>query len=520
MGFRNMKALRPVFFVCFIFLVKTAFAQPFDMILAGDPVLEDLRFLSLESGRPFLSFTPPLAPAEIENYLDSLDPSLLSGPAQEAYLRLRQRLSPQSRLSFTSDVFSVLFDINSTLEGRVRFNRNLDWHPQRPAIPPMLSAPLRISFTGILQLYLEPFLAVIVPHYESAGTFGSNLHYDRDGRLDPTMPHRAFAALGGSWWNFQIGRDLLAWGTGHTGSLSFSDRANYFEYARLSFFSEKIKYSIVINQMPLRIDAMPGISPADGFYQTAQRHFYLHRLDFMFRDTFSIGIMEGRMAGNSPLNLRYLIPLVNTAPSGDLTGSIFSLEANWNIIRSLSVYGQFVMNDFAEPPNSLGFLAGLSVARSFTEWGSVFFFEYIHTYPYLYMNSSPFSSFIHMNRIAVAGGDVRYHSIGFPRDTSALTLGARFFRGTGLSFEGEFTWLSRGEYATRYAAWSWNRDSSTARLGTPEHNFIAAFATQWWPLPFLGFNGSVTGIFSYNNRNEPGSNKTGGQLSFSVNFRY
>ena len=525
MNFRKMKTVRPVFFLCFIFLAKNIFASPFDMILTGDPVLEDLRFLSLESGRPFLSFTPPLSPAEIEHFLDDIDSSRFSGPAQEAYLRIRERLTPRARLSFTSDIFSAFLDIHSTVEARARFNEDIDWHPRHPHIAPMFSFPARFFFADIFQLYFEPFVAVIVPHYESAGRFGTNMHYDVDGELDPTFPHRVFAAAGGPWWNFQIGRDRLFWGTGHTGSLSFSQGSRYFEYARLSFFSGQIKYSLLISQMPLRIDAMHGSAyePSyEYFFRTTQRYFYLHRLDFMLGNTLSVGIMEGRMTGNSPLNFRYIVPSVlSTANRESLSSSFFSLEANWNIFRSFSVYGQFVMNDFAadSSPNGLGFMAGLNLARSFNSWGAVFFLEYIHTQPYLYMTSSPFSSFIHMNRTTAAGTGVQYHFIGFPRDTSALTLGARFFRGSVFSFEGELSWLSRGENAARDVVWSWS-GSSAASSGVPEHNFIAALSAQWRPLLHIAFGGNITGILSHNNENNSGSHKAGGQVSFSVTFHY
>jgi len=451
MKIQNAKTQRSIFFLCIIFLAKSVFALPFDMILTGDPILEDIRFLSIESGTTFLSFTPPLAPAEVENFLDSIDPSVLSIPAQEAYQRIQNRLIPQSRLSFASDNFSALLNINSTVEGRVRFNRDLDWHPRHPNIAPMISLPARFFFANTVQLYLEPFVAVSIPHYEKAGTFGTNLHYNVEGDLDPTMPHRAFLAAGGSWWNFQIGRDHLFWGTGHTGSFSFSGNASYFEYARLSLFSGRFKYSLIINQMPLRLTH--DMAYGGDRSRTTQRHFYLHRLDFIFRDSLSIGIMEGRMVGNSPLNLRYIIPLAMfNSSEEDMTSSFFSIEANWNIFRSFSVYGQFVMNDFAalsdnssQSPSGLGFMAGLNFTHSFSTWGSVFFLEYIYTHPYLYMSSSPFSSFIQRNRVDVTG--TRYYFIGFPRDTITLTLGARFFRGSALSLTGELSWLSRGEYA-------------------------------------------------------------------------
>jgi len=429
-------------------------------------------------------------------------------------------------LSFTSDIFSAFLNIHSTIEARARFNQDIDWHPRHPHIPPMVSAPARFFFADRFQLYFEPFVAMIVPHYESAGGFGTNIHYDVDGKLDPTFPHRVFAAAGGHWWNFQIGRDRLFWGTGHTGSLSFSQGSRYFEYARLSFFTARIKYSLIINQMPLRIDAMydsPYQPSEEGFFRTTQRYFYLHRLDFMFGDTFSLGIMEGRMTGNSSLNFRYIVPAVlSTSDREELTASFFSLEANWNIIRSFSVYGQFVMNDFTgnNSLNGLGFMAGLNFSRSFTTWASIFFLEYIQTSPYLYMNPSPFSSFIHMNRTTAAGTGVQYHFIGFPRDTSILTLGARFFRGRDLSFEGELSWLARGENAARDLVWSWNRSSAVSPSGTPEHNVIAALSAQWRPLSYIAFNGNITGIFSHNHENNSGSNRTGGQVSLSVTFYY
>jgi len=513
MNKRNAKKLRFVLLACFLFLGSNVFALPFDMILSGDPTLEDLRFLSLESGRPFLSFTPPLAPAEVENFLDSIDPSLLREPAQQAYYRIRERLIPQARLSFTSNAFSTFFNINSMVEGRVRFNTDLDWHPLNPDIPPMVSFPIRFFFADAVKLYLEPFIAVGVPYFETARIFGTNLHYNIEGDIDPTMPHRAFFAAGGQWWNFQLGRDRLFWGTGHTGSFSFSDNANYFEYARLSFFSARLKYSLIINQMPL--------------YRIMQRHFYLHRLDFALSNTLSIGIMEGRMVGNSPLNLRYINPLMIFLPHAeDESISFFSLEANWNIARSFSVYGQFVMTDFALPngnsgrsPSGLGFMAGLNFTRSFNTWASVFFLEYMYTYPYLYMGSSSLLSFIQRNKITVSR--TRYYFIGYPRDTMALTLGARFFRGNSLSFEGELAWVSRGEYATSDVLWTWVASGVNERSlsGTPENNYIASFAARWQPFTHFAFGGSITGILS-NNNNNSGTNIAGGQVAFSVIFQY
>jgi len=551
-----LKSLRLVSLSVFLFLAFGLFAVPFDMIPTGDPILEDLRYLSLESGRSFLSLPPPLAPAEVEQFLDSLDESLLSEPAREAYYRARKRLVPETRLSLTRDYFSVFLNINSTLEARVRFNKDIDWYPQYPKIAPMLSVPLTFFFADILQLYFEPIVTVSPPYYQSADIFGVNMHYDT-GNLDPTMPHRAFIAAGGHWWNFQLGRDRLLWGTGHTGSLTFSDNSAYFEYARLSLFSKIVKYSLIVNQMPLRItedlyNPDPDLWEPGSITHTTQRHFYLHRLDFSFFDRITLGAMEGVMVGNSPLEIRFLNPFMlfhsffswvdydewpegvkSQGRGGSMIGSFFSVEVNWNIIKSLSIYGQFVMNEVAlkaesrnsdQPPNAMGYMAGINFTHSFNTWGSSFFLEFVYTDPFLYILSSPFASFIQMCKYAPGSGEVQYRFIGYPRDTICLTLGGRFFNRDTLSLSGSLSWLSKGQQDENGLEWNWDvsqaaRDARTPS-GTVENNFIISLGAQWNPLPYLGVNGGITGIVALNNGHNSGSDEIGGQAHVSVSFHY
>ena len=536
---------------------SSLFAQPFDMILTGEPVLADIRFVSLESGRGLLSFTPPLAPAKVENFLDSIDPSLLSGAALEAYYRIRRRLVPQAALSFTSDIFTAFIDINATLEARVRFNTDINWYPKYHTNAPLLSAPIRFFLGNALQFYFEP-IVMLPPHLFNEGNrFGINV-MTNNSDIDVTLPYRAFIAAGGSWWNFQLGRDRLFWGTGNTGSLTFADYAPYFEFVRLSFFSRNFKYTLLVNQMPLDIRhglIGPSTSPSrppdweNGLTMTTQRHFYLHRFDAsFFNNRLSIGIMEGAMIGNSALELRFLNPLMifhsfmswldyetwaGELHRGHMIGSFFSVEVNWNIVPSLSVYGQFLMHEFALPgeihttdhvaPNSLGFMAGLNFTRSFNVWGASFFLESFYTFPFLHMTSTPFGSFIQMRRTSWRETGVQYYFIGYPRDTISLTLGANLFRGDVLNIGGRFAWRAMGERST--IIWDWDMDYTTnfdkrTPTGTAQHNFIATVTADWQALPRLGFNGSITGIVARNNRHISGSGSAGGQAAFSVTFSY
>jgi hypothetical protein len=541
-----MKTPGFIFFTCFLFSAFSLFAAPFDMIMMGDPVFEDLRYLSLESGKPVLSFTPPLAPAEAERFLDSLDVSDFSAPALEAYERAKKALIPEAALTLSADVFSMSLNINAALEARARFNKDISWYPEYPKIAPVLSLPFNFYFADSLQLYFEPIIAADPEYYANAETLGVNVPWKLE-YVDLNMPLRAFIAAGGSWWNFQLGRDRISYGTGYTGNLSISDNPAFYEFARLSFFTRFFKYSVLINQMPLEIkeDNDKKYHEHKNYLErTTQRHFYLHRLDFTPFNALSVGLMEGLMVGNSALEIRYLNPFTifhNYYSSwdydkvvGDMTGSFFSVEANWNIFRSMALYGQFAMNQLItkykaehwpdQPPNGLAFLAGTRFSHSFDSWGSVFFVEFLYTDPYAYMSPSPFSSFIQMRRLSVNNNNTLLYYIAYPRDTIALSLGTKFFKGDTLNISGEFSWISRGEHNKNGIIWDWEQtvDSFNERTptGIAENKFTASLEAQWKLYPFLALKGGVTGIFSRNNRHINGSDETGGQAAFSVSFMY
>jgi hypothetical protein len=516
------------------------FGLPFDMILTGDAVLDDIRYLSLESGKSFLSFSPPLAPAEIRNFLNSIDESSLSQPAREAYYRISNRLMPKARLSLSNKIFSAFLNINLTLEGKTGFNPDISWFPHYPESVPLFSFPFRFFFSDYVQLYIEP--SKVAPPEESGYT---NIPSDFSSEY---LPIRSFGAAGGSWWNFQIGRDRLFWGTSHTGSLTFSDSAEFFDFARISFFSPNVKYSLIINQLPIKLKEDLFLNPPfDGWENklmlATERYFYLHRIDVSLFDKVSFSAMEGVMAGNSSIELRYLNPLiifhslyswqdyVNWNPDdterSHMNGSFFSVELNWNIIKSLAVYGQFVMNEISlrteidgwdEPiPNALGYIAGLHFTHSFKTWGSIFYLEFIYTDPYLYILSSPFSSFIQQNFFG-------YKFIGYPRDTMSVSAGAEFFNKDNLSFSGSFSWVSSGEHDKNGLKWDWQRSISAwnerTPSGTAENKFVLGLGAKWKPLPYIVLKANIAGIVSLNNKHIPGVNAEGGQASLSVSLQY
>ena len=124
--------MKKLFLSTIILLFSASFclqAAPYDIIPSQDPIVDDLRFLSLETGLSFLSYTPPFSPDEIRQFINKIDKTLLSLPARDAYNRINDRLNPSANISYSADWLSVSFNINATLEGVLNFNDEIDIYP-------------------------------------------------------------------------------------------------------------------------------------------------------------------------------------------------------------------------------------------------------------------------------------------------------------------------------------------------------------------------------------------------------
>jgi hypothetical protein len=121
-----------------------------------------------------------------------------------------------------------------------------------------------------------------------------------------------------------------------------------------------------------------------------------------------------------------------------------------------------------------------------------------------------------------------FYYFGYPRDTLAITAGAKFFNSDKLIINGDFSWIARGEHGGYPIVWDWEKTpdafNKTSPSGTPENNFILSVGGQWKILSYLTLKGNLTGIFSQNNRNALSRNISsdafGGQASVSVTFHY
>jgi hypothetical protein len=519
------------------------------MISAGDPVLEDLRFLITQSGKSFLSLTPPLSRDEVLLIMQDIDTDTLMSAGQEAYHRIMEALNPKPL--YSSGFFSADAHIKAGIEARVRTHTGITWTRNHKNSPSLLAIPLNLYFADRVQLFIEPILARSMSYYNEADTYvGSNIPSDA-GQIDVSMPLRAFFAAGGAWWNFEAGRDRLSYGLGRTGNMALSDTPDYYDMARFSLFSSTIKYSLMVSQMPLTVNQiMGGEDVQEGVLTgTTQRYLYVHRLDVRLFRRLSIGLTEGMMVGNSPLELRFLNPLAifhsfaawrdydawrgaGNQGQADMVGSLFSLDVNWAILPALSLYGQFVMNEWSTPyelehwpelqaPNATGFLAGVEYTHDFRGWAASFYAECMYSDPYLYVLSSPFASYIWMRRISDIE-PLRYNWIGHPegRDTIMYTAGSSFSK-EKLGFSLNVVFTQKGMHTLQ---WDWNmgKEYSTQKTptGIPENKLTLAIGSNWKPLAWLKLSAQAGGSIVFNHGHTSGAQEYGFDAMISITCTY
>jgi hypothetical protein len=535
-------------------------AVPFTVFSVGDPVLEDIRFLSREAGHSLISFTPPFSRDEIALFLNEFDVETLSPVGREAYSRIQAALSPETLLS--SGFFSLSTHIILTGEARIRTNVDVLWDDfsyHFKDSPALLSAPVNLFFGNTVQLFIEPVINRDPSVFDEENTvFGMNVPYTSD-NFDMNMPLRAFFAVGGPWWNFELGRDRVSFGVGRTGNMAISDTPDYYDMARFSLFSSVFKYSLLISQTPLTLNGSnnsllaPDAKTPDfsdgGMNSTTNRYLYVHRFDIRLFKKVSLALTEGVMVGNSPLELRFINPLTifhsffswrdypdwnKQADRSHMIGSLFSVDVEWAIIPSLALYGQFVMNELStqyeidnfpeeQAPNATGYLLGLEFDRDFSGWQTVVWGEFVYTDPFLYVLSSPFASFIWMRRLADMGTKpLRYTWFGHweGRDTILFAVGSSFSKGR-LNFSADVSYALKGEHTL---LWDWGMGQGYNDQKTPsglsEKRLTAAFGSTWQILSYLTLYGQIGGAVIFNAQHTLGNTEYGGFFALSVKVFY
>ncbi|MCK9347375.1 MAG: hypothetical protein M0P41_00370 [Sphaerochaeta sp.] len=390
-------------------------------------VYDALEVLYIHQGLSLPSTTGPYSQAELSLMMEKIDTSQLKGAMQDTYEYVQTVLGIEPKtqgkgigLSWGFDATLETYTHSDTTDFIGRDSWNYDSINHKPLLTVSLETWPAESFYG----YSE--LSVGNTHTLENGfgttTIATNVPMVPPSLmpdLDFNMPYRAFVAAGGDHWSFQLGRDRLSWGAGHTGNLMVSDSFKYHNMARVTTFSDKFKYTFVTSFFPHPSQyfdasaAMGASTPNKGDGQEKALNgiymFMSHRLEWrMFQDKVGLTLTESIMyqSKENYLDIRILNPamIFHDYYIRSNANSILGLEIDYTPIKGINLYAQAAVDEFSLPgedvpsetetnfPITFGYLAGIKGVVPVADavgYGSL---EFAYTDPYLYLRYSETSS--------------------------------------------------------------------------------------------------------------------------------
>lgn len=236
--------------------------------------------------------------------------------------------------------------------------------------------------------------------------------------IDLQLPNIAMSSVGGELWNLSFGRDLLSYGDGSTGNLVISDAAYYHDFIRLKGWGEYFNYNCtMISMEALDVEGLQesfGDLESENGLQNIDDNdefkvLFSHNLDINPFKNLRITIHEAFLRGGTANVLSFFNPLMilhnlaitdNKFTEDDrlLGNSVLSLAANYTPIKGLSLYGEYIQDqfetaseagrlgdDYQGEPDAYGMLFGLNYSKYINKNMHLFFNgEWAYTNPHLY----------------------------------------------------------------------------------------------------------------------------------------
>lgn len=421
-----MKRRRFLFGLLITVLVGSVlFAAPYankqKIFTLDSDVYEAIASLYVIQGLSLPSTTGPYSEAELLMMLDKVDTGKLHGATKATYDYIASQLDTQPTiqtkgmgLSWNFDASLETYTHTNTTEFVGRENWNRGYISQKPLLSVGLETWPSDSFYGYSEFSIGNT-------YTLENTFGSAAFSTNMIVLPPAtlmdldfnMPYRAFVAMGGDNWTFQLGRDRMSWGAGESGNLMMGDNLKYHNMARYTAFGETYKYTFVTSFFPhpsAYLDVTGGVGTAgdavegagQGAILSGLNMFMAHRLEWrMFNNKVGLALTESIMyqSEENLLDLRVLNPAMifhdNYIRSN--SNSLLGLELDYTPIQGLNLYGQAVVDEFSLPgeavpsatevnyPVTFGYLAGVKAVAPIGNLMGHASLEFAYTDPFLYL---------------------------------------------------------------------------------------------------------------------------------------
>ncbi|AEV29954.1 hypothetical protein SpiGrapes_2178 [Sphaerochaeta pleomorpha str. Grapes] len=415
-----MKIRRFLFSVLITVLVSSVvFAAPYankqKIFSLDSDVYEAIASLYVIQGLSLPSTTGPYSEAELLMMLEKVDTGRLNGATKATYDYIASQLDVQPKMQTKGMGLSWNFDANletythtNTTEFTGRENWNRGYISQKPLLSVGLETWPSESFYGYSELSIGN--TYTLENAFGSIPFSTNLIILSPATLmdlDFNIPYRAFVAMGGDGWTFQLGRDRMSWGAGESGNLMMGDNLKYHNMARYTAFGEKYKYTFVTSFFPHPSSYLGGGDGAvvgDGQEDilSGLNMFMAHRLEWrMFSDKVGLALTESIMyqSEENLLDLRVLNPAMifhdNYIRSN--SNSLLGLELDYTPVKGVNLYGQAVVDEFSLPgepvpsatevnyPVTFGYLAGVKAVAPIGNLMGHASLEFAYTDPFLYL---------------------------------------------------------------------------------------------------------------------------------------
>jgi hypothetical protein len=297
-----------------------------------------------------------------------------------------------------------------------------------------------------------------------------------------SWPRISQITLGDEWWNVSMARGAIRWGNGKSGDLVIGSHIVSQNTLRLDVFIRKFKMEFLYLFLG---------DPEDTINQ---RIFMGHRFEFHPYNWMRMTLSENVMFRGVSLDWKYLDPTYiyhNFFNSGEFN-SLASLEVNLAPCKGLSFYGQFVLDQYQLPnetitiPNATGKLIGLEY--SWLEKEGIFStsLEYAVTDPTLYRRNKV--NFLIYRGVQNNRSPYLFDYLGYQygSDSQVLRFDLSYLSAGSYRIGFNITLLQQGEMTMYHSPGDTETSYPKILESTPSgdllsQNLILGLKGIWWP---------------------------------------
>jgi hypothetical protein len=427
-------------------------------------------------------------------------------------------------------------------------NESLDWNYTHDERLQFLSFPAGISFSKYIALEADLFLGenrMISNYHRNYTNFPFDATVDDVQPIKTDMPKRAYISAGipfleESGVNFRLGMGDESYGRTHTDNIVLSESLKGVNYASLTLYSLRVKYTTDIKQYEVN------------------KYLYLHYFQIQPFKRISFSIVEGVMV-NAPFEIRFLNPFMifhgftawddyekynKEQIDGDQpgrgeqgkerVGSLVGLLFDWNPFKYTRIYGLAAMNQFELPseragdsliPDSIAFQLGFESFVPVSSGLLNFGLEGVYTSPYMYVLRDKGWSFYRDLKEMSNPTISQWAGTSFGPDSIAGTIWAGFDNISRWSASLSFLFLAQGKNSSTGIFDTDDYDPKTpeeaaafAPTGIPQYTYQVNASGKWKYSEMLVFSAQAGYTIAQNFGHIDNRLEHGFEVSFSVQF--